>query len=101
MIELLQGLGYNDWVLDALLAFPLIGGLLVLTLPADQAKAVALIVALVEFAISIPLWFLYKPGGAEFQFATVKEWIPSVGGPFQIDTGTAAITSPQRFLFGM
>ncbi len=35
--------------------------------------------AALDFVISIPLWFLYKPDGAEFQFATVMEWIPSVG----------------------
>ncbi len=31
-----------------------------------------------DFVISIPLWFLYKPGGVEFQFATQFDWIPSV-----------------------
>jgi NADH:ubiquinone oxidoreductase subunit 4 (subunit M) len=42
-------------------------------------KTWATLVAGLDFVISIPLWFLYKPGGVEFQFATQFDWIPSVG----------------------
>ncbi len=42
-------------------------------------KGFATVVAALDFVISIPLWFLYKTDGAEFQFATQFEWIPSVG----------------------
>ena len=39
-------------------------------------------VAGLDFVISLPLWFLYDPSGAEFQFATRAEWIPSVGAQY-------------------
>ena len=32
-----------------------------------------------DFVISIPLWFLYRADGAEFQFASQADWIPSLG----------------------
>ena len=42
-------------------------------------KWFATAIAGLDFLIAIPLWFMYKTDGAEFQFATVMEWIPSVG----------------------
>ena len=47
---------YAQWVLTALLAWPLIAGVVVLLLPGRLAKYVALAASLVEFAISVPLW---------------------------------------------
>jgi NADH-quinone oxidoreductase subunit M len=42
-------------------------------------KWFATLITGIDFALAIPLWLLYKADGAEFQFATVKGWIPSVG----------------------
>jgi NADH-quinone oxidoreductase subunit M len=71
------------WLLNLIVYLPLAGALLMMLFinkeNATALKTWATLVAGVDFAISIPLWFLYKPGGAEFQFATVMEWIPSVG----------------------
>ena len=44
-----------------------------------QRHQPATAIAGVDFLISIPLWFLYRTDGAEFQFATKADWIPSVG----------------------
>jgi NADH-quinone oxidoreductase subunit M len=75
--------GQYGWLLNLIVYLPLAGALLMIFFVNKQnapaLKGFATAVAGLDFLISIPLWFLYKPGGAEFQFATVKPWIPSVG----------------------
>ncbi|MCP4901088.1 MAG: NADH-quinone oxidoreductase subunit M [bacterium] len=62
---------------------PLIGALVIVFLVNKEnkqaIKLVATLTAAIDFVISLPLWFLYKTDGAEFQFATQMDWIPSVG----------------------
>jgi NADH-quinone oxidoreductase subunit M len=71
------------WLLNLIVYLPLAGALFIMAfVNKDNSKALkygATLVAAIDFVISIPLWFLYKPGGEEFQFATILEWIPSVG----------------------
>jgi len=71
------------WLLNLIVYLPLVGALLMMAFVnkenSSAIKGFATAVAALDFVISIPLWFLYKPDGAEFQFATVMEWIPSVG----------------------
>jgi NADH-quinone oxidoreductase subunit M len=73
----------NGWLLNLVCYLPLIGALLtIFFINKENTKAVktfATVITGVDFVLAIPLWLLYKPGGAEFQFATVKEWIPSMG----------------------
>src|SRR5712692_4251067 len=64
---------YARWVLTALLAWPLLAGLVVLLLPARLAKYVALTASLVEFAISVPLWWTFAPAGG-MQFVADHTW---------------------------
>ncbi len=74
---------HYGWLLNLICYLPLAGALLMMLFinkeNSTALKTWATLVAGLDFAISIPLWFLYKPGGAEFQFATAKEWIPSIG----------------------
>ncbi len=71
------------WLLNLICYLPLAGALLMMIFVnkenSSALKATATLVAGLDFVISIPLWFLYKPGGVEFQFATQFDWIPSVG----------------------
>jgi NADH-quinone oxidoreductase subunit M len=71
------------WLLNLICYLPLAGALLMMAFINKEnstgIKTWATLVAGLDFVISIPLWFLYKPGGAEFQFATQFDWIPSVG----------------------
>ena len=69
---------YARWVLIALLAWPLLAGLIVLLLPARLAKYVALAASLVEFVISVPLWWTFVPNGG-MQFLFDRAWIPAWG----------------------
>ena len=69
---------YARWVLTALLAWPLLAGLVVVLLPARLAKYVALAASLIEFAISVPLWWTFVPNGG-MQFTIDQAWIAAWG----------------------
>jgi NADH-quinone oxidoreductase subunit M len=71
--------------LSIILFTPLIGALILL--PVDKRNEnlirwIANIVALIGFAISVPLWFWYDPSNADFQFVERAAWIPSVGADY-------------------
>jgi len=74
---------YARWVLTALLAWPLLAGLLVLLLPGRLAKYVALAASLIEFAISVPLWWTFVPAGG-MQFVADYPWIAAWGIHFTV-----------------
>ena len=69
---------YEPWVLTALLAWPAVGALAVLLAPARWAKHLALGVALIEFAISVPMWWTFVPQ-AGMQFRLDAPWMPTWG----------------------
>jgi NADH-quinone oxidoreductase subunit M len=84
MTELLANMGYDSWVLDALLVVPLVGALVVLSRPASESKKVALVVAIIEFLISVPLWWAFRSGTAEMQFQHAYPWIPGWGIHYRV-----------------
>jgi len=69
---------YGRWVLTALLVWPLIAGAVVLLVPGRLAKYVALAASLIEFAISVPLWWTFVPDGG-MQFLADHAWIQAWG----------------------
>ncbi len=69
---------YQQGVLTALLAWPVAGALAVLLAPPRWAKHLALAVAVVEFAISIPMWWTFVPQGG-MQFRLDAPWLPAWG----------------------
>jgi NADH-quinone oxidoreductase subunit M len=77
-------MNYGDWILDLLLAFPLVAALAVLASPPTAAKRVALVGALIEFALSVPLWWMFDPGTAAMQFPVLHPWIPGWGIMFSL-----------------
>src|SRR5437667_12410292 len=84
---------YRQWVLTALLAWPVIAAVVVLLAPVRWARHVALAASLVEFAISVPLWWTFAPAEG-MQFMLDVSWIPSWG------TGKrGALTGISRLLF--
>ena len=74
---------YAAWVLPALLAWPLVAGLVVLLLPGRFAKYCALVASLIEFAISVPLWWTFVPAGG-MQFVVDNTWIAAWGIHFTV-----------------
>ncbi len=71
------------WLLNAICYLPLAGALFIIFgIHRENTRAIrwaATAVAGLDFLLSVPLWFLYRPDGPEFQFVTRAEWIPKVG----------------------
>jgi NADH-quinone oxidoreductase subunit M len=71
--------------LSIILFTPLAGALVLLLVDKQNVNAIrwiANLVALAGFLISVPLWFWYNPGSADFQFVERFPWIPSVGAEY-------------------
>jgi NADH-quinone oxidoreductase subunit M len=69
-------------ILTTVTFFPLVGGIVLLFVPRSHEellKRAALIISLVEFTISIPLFIWFDAGGAAMQFVERVPWIPGWG----------------------
>jgi len=97
MREFLLSVGYDRWILPALLIIPLIGALLVLlggrqdegedevvSGAAKRSSMLATIVFAVEFVVSAGLWWAFDPAVAGWQQRFDMAWIPSWGARFTI-----------------
>lgn len=84
MTEFLASIGYGSWILHALILLPLAGIVPVLLVPSRRAKQVALGVTILEFVLSLGLWWAFDPQVAGMQFASVAEWIPRYGISYRI-----------------
>src|SRR5438445_1559723 len=69
---------YAQTVLTALIVWPAIAAVAVLAAPVRWAKHLALAASLLEFAISVPLWWVFQPAGG-MQLQLDVPWIPSWG----------------------
>src|SRR5213075_1851563 len=69
---------YSQAVLTALLVWPVVAAAAVLLVPERWAKHVALAAGILEFAISVPLWWTFQPA-AGMQFVLDAPWIPFWG----------------------
>jgi NADH-quinone oxidoreductase subunit M len=76
---ILEAIGYGGWALHVLLWLPLVGMAVVMLGPVERAKDIAFGFALVEFVISIPLWFAFNAASPAFQFGAAVPWIESWG----------------------
>jgi len=77
-------MNYEAWVLDALLAFPLVTAVAILLRPAREAKWIALVATIIEFLISVPLWWKFDPTTATMQFQVARPWIAGWGVWFRL-----------------
>jgi len=95
MASFLESIGYNSWVLPALLIIPLIGAVALLALPArDQgadggvenpaARQIAFWFFVVEFVVSLGLWWSYNPADSGWQASIDMAWIPTWGVRFTL-----------------
>jgi NADH-quinone oxidoreductase subunit M len=79
MTGFLSNIGYGNWVIDALLIVPLLAGGALLFAPEKDAKKWALVAAVIEFLISLPLWWVFEQGTPAMQFQHEYAWIPAWG----------------------
>ncbi len=79
MNQLLASIGYNSWVLHALLVIPTAGALLVAALPKEAAKRTALVITVVEFLVSLGLWWSVNTATGTMELIAAYKWIPQWG----------------------
>jgi NADH-quinone oxidoreductase subunit M len=96
MEAFLQSIGYDSWVLPALLIIPLLGAIVLLglsqTVDSDaelsganrQARSIAFGVLLVEFIVSAGLWWSFDPASTGWHAAIDAAWIPMWGIRFTL-----------------
>ena len=93
MENFLASIGYNSWVLPALLIIPLVGAIVVMLLPvrtsdagveSSAARQVAFWFFILEFLVSVGLWWSYNPADHGWQASVDKAWIPSWGVRFTL-----------------
>jgi NADH-quinone oxidoreductase subunit M len=69
-------------LLSTLIFLPLVGALVVMLLPRRNAlliKVSTLVLTLIEFAVSLPLFFQFDEKTAAMQFVEQREWYPEWG----------------------
>jgi NADH-quinone oxidoreductase subunit M len=107
MNAFLSSIGYNTWVLPALLLIPLLGAAAIwirgamVDLPAGDDEFVsgvgaaprwiALIAFAAEFIVSLGLWWSFDPASAAWQAVADLPWIPSWGIRFTIGVDGIAV----------
>ena len=122
MYAFLESIGYNGWILPALLALPLVGaiglwvhgalsgpsarattvaegvpdegvasqvgvtpgGAVVVPAPSAGARGIAFGIFLLEFVLSIGLWWSFDPASAGWQAAIDLPWIEGWGARFSL-----------------
>ena len=93
MASFFDSMGYDSWVLPALLIIPLIGAAIILFLPANDragsvetpgARQIAFWVFVLEFVVSMGLWWTYEPSNGDWQAVIDKAWIPTWGVRFTL-----------------
>src|SRR6476469_1067387 len=102
MASFLDSIGYNGWVLPALLLIPLVGAAAMMLIPAREAttaggvetplaRQVAFWFFLLEFIVSIGLWWSFNPADTGWQAPIDVAWIPSWGVRFTLGVDGIAL----------
>ncbi len=101
MQAFLSSIGYNSWVLPALLIIPVVGAALLLLMgqttrrsPDDSshsARMIAFGVLVLEFVVSVGLWWSFDPANAGWQASVDVPWIPQWGIRFTLGVDGIAL----------
>src|SRR3954468_885927 len=102
MASFLDSIGYNGWVLPALLTIPLIGAVALMLIPARHstteggvetpaARQVGFWFFLLEFLVSLGLWWSFNPADTGWQAGIDLPWIPSWGARFTLGVDGIAL----------
>jgi NADH-quinone oxidoreductase subunit M len=87
MTQFLDSIGYGQWILHALVLLPLLGVIPVLLGPEASAKRTALAVTVLEFVLSLGLWWAHSPAGAAggaMQLVSQAAWLPQWGISYHV-----------------
>jgi NADH-quinone oxidoreductase subunit M len=84
MTQLLQSIGFDRWILHALVLLPLAGVVPVLLGDERSAKRVALAVTTLELLLSVGLWWAFDPTQGGMQLVSSAPWIPRWGISYRV-----------------
>jgi NADH-quinone oxidoreductase subunit M len=84
MNEFLTAIGYPQWILHVLLALPLVGVVPILLGSPERAKRTALVITIVEFVLSLGLWWAVDTGPGTLQLQVSIPWIPAWGVSYAV-----------------
>lgn len=76
-----------SWLLWAVILLPVLGALSICAIPKDDtasARSTAFFWSLVTFFASVPLFFLFDPAKAAYQFESNHEWLPQLGASLKL-----------------
>ena len=103
MQAFLSSIGYNSWILPALLLIPVAGAAVLLltgrgSRGADateeskrSARMIAFFTLLIEFLVSLGLWWSFDPAAATWQAPVDAAWIPQWGVRFTLGVDGIAL----------
>ncbi|HEX6628543.1 MAG TPA: NADH-quinone oxidoreductase subunit M, partial [Gemmatimonadaceae bacterium] len=95
MTDFLGSIGYNGWILPALLIIPLVGSAMVFLAPVREAtgdrevespaaRQIGLWFFVLEFIVSLGLWWSFDPSNTGWQASVDLKWIPTWGVRFTL-----------------
>jgi len=73
--------------LTTILFFPILGIVLLAGIPGSNRTAIrqaTLAISTIHFLIALPLWWAYRPGGAEYQLVDRVPWIEVLGVEYHL-----------------
>ena len=79
MTDFLASIGYESWILHALVWGPIVGMFHVLLTQEENAKQVALRWSVLLFLASAGLWWAFDPGSGGFDMVSSRSWIGAWG----------------------
>jgi NADH-quinone oxidoreductase subunit M len=102
MASFLDSIGYNGWVLPALLVIPLVGAIAMMLIPVREpatlggvetpaARQVAFWFFMLEFVVSLGLWWSFNPADTGWQASIDTAWIPTWGVRFTLGVDGIAL----------
>jgi len=83
-MSLLADLYASHWILTFLVFFPGVAGILCLFVPKEGLKGWAFGTALIEFVVSLPLFWTFEIGRVDFQNFVEIPWIPDWGISYSV-----------------
>jgi len=84
MTSFLDAIGYDRWILHALVWLPVLGMGLVLWADEARAKKVALWWSVGVMVLSLGLWWAFDPTQSGFQMASTTPWIEAWGVSYSL-----------------
>jgi len=92
MTQLLASIGFDRWILHVLLVLPLVGAIPVLLGPARLARGTALVITVLEFLLSVGLWWAVDTNPGTLQLTSSMPWIPAWGISYAVGIDGISLT---------